>query len=132
MPKLSAKVRSQDYALIDRSPNIQPLETSHCEDISIAKETPRKHFKILEALAVLATWICFVFAAITISPSSDIAWKFGVKRQLQVLGVMLSGMGLCTKLLTTRLLIVAESRFGASRLQNYDAFLQGSVRVADT
>jgi len=81
---------------------------------------------------VLATWLCFVLAVITISPRFDVSWKLGAKRQLQVLGLMLSGMGLCTKYLTPRLLIVAESCFGESRLQNYDAFLQGSIMEADT
>ncbi|KAL9614154.1 MAG: hypothetical protein Q9167_001364 [Letrouitia subvulpina] len=45
---------------------------------------------------------------------------------------MLSVMGLCTKYLIPSLLIVAESRFGASRLQNYLAFLQNSTLEAHT
>ncbi|KAI4209700.1 MAG: hypothetical protein LQ351_007408 [Letrouitia transgressa] len=130
MQKLS--LRSQDYVPVESGPNIQPFETSRREDSSVATEAPKTHFKVLEALALLVTWLCFAVAVVAISPSFKIAWELGVQRQIQVLGVMLSVMSLCTKYLIPGLLVVAESRFGVSRLQNYLAFWQNSTLVADT
>ena len=127
--------QSRDYVRVGSdppSPFLEPFEISHSDNQSIAKKTTKQYFKLLEFLAVMIIWFCFTIAVMAISPRFAFAWKLGYKRQLQVLGVMLSIMGLCFKNLYPKLLIVAESRSSASTLQNCIALWQQSSLVAHT
>ncbi|MCJ1460318.1 hypothetical protein MMC28_010697 [Mycoblastus sanguinarius] len=97
---------------------------------SLGESSRRKHFKVLDLLALLTAWLCFAVSVITITPELDVAWRLGLKRQLQVIGLMLSIMNQCLHFLSPKLSIVVESRFGKSKLQNYDAILRNSIMVS--
>ena len=98
---------------------------------SLGNLSRKQHFKIFDALILFVSWICFVIAVIAITPRLDIAWALRLKRQLQVLGLMLSIMNHCLTILAPKLWIMAEAWRSKPKLQNLDAILRNSIMTSN-
>ena len=65
-------------------------------------------------------------------PRTPVPWRLGLKRQFQVVGLLLSIMNLCFQTVAPQFFVVVEARFGHSILQNYDAILRNSFTSKHT
>ena len=96
----------------------------------------KKHLNWLDIASVAIAIICFVVSFITVSPNGplngSIPWRLGLKRQLQITGLMLSIMNQCLRVIAPKAFLLTEARFGKSYLQNYDAILRNSVFQSHT
>ena len=99
---------------------------------SLGNPSEKKYFKILDIFIVLVTWACFAIAVIFITPRLHLAWQVQQKRQLQIIGLMISTMSQCVQVLAPRLWIMVEACFKKPKLQNFDAILRNSVMVSQT
>ena len=98
---------------------------------SLGNPSRKKHFKVLDILVVLVSWICLAVAIITVTPRLDVAWTLRLQHQLQIIGLMLSIMSQCTQILAPKLWIMMEAWLGRLKLQNFDAIFRNSIMVAN-
>ena len=94
---------------------------------SLGKPSRKQHFKILDVLILIVSWICFAIAVIAITPRLNVAWTLRLQHQLELIGLMLSIMNLCLRNLATKLWIMAEASRRKPKLQNIDAILRSSI-----
>ena len=94
------------------------------EDASLAKSRKKRRVDRQDILAVTTSFLCLTALCVMVAPSLSISYRFGLKRQLQVVGLLLSMMNLCLQSVTPKILVRIEARFGPSTLQNYDAILR--------
>ncbi|KAL2058931.1 hypothetical protein ABVK25_000223 [Lepraria finkii] len=87
----------------------------------------KKHLYSLNILAVVIALICLVVAIVTIAPFSIVPWRLGLKRQLQMVGLMLSIMDLCRGLVAPKVYLMIKARYGESYLQNHEAILRNTM-----
>ena len=77
---------------------------------------------------ILCAWACFAAAIITVQATAgyrSIPWNLGVTRQFQIIGVLLSLMYQCFRVVAPKLFLLLEACLG-SYLQNYEAILRNS------
>ena len=99
---------------------------------SLGVSTRRSVVNTLAILAIFASLACLILAVIIVNPNLAWAWKLGVKRQLQLLGLALSLMNQCLRTVSSKTFAIFEARFGGSILQNYDAILRNSALRSHT
>ena len=121
-------------------PLLSPRSTQHIrpevtEDPDIpALGRPRKKslfdtldmFAVTLSVAILAVSICVV------TPHLSLSWTLGFKKQLVVIGFMISIMNLCLKRIVPHALLLVEARWGLSSLPVYEAIIRGSVTISQT
>ena len=81
---------------------------------------------------MLASWICLAIAVIAITPRFNVAWTLRLQHQLQVLGLMLSIMSQCLRILAPKLWIMSEAWCRNPKLQNFDTIIRISVLMSNT
>ena len=81
----------------------------------------------LNILAVVIALICLVVAIVTIAPFSIVPWRLGLKRQLQMVGLILSIMDLCRGIVAPKVYLMIKARYGESYLQNHEAILRNTM-----
>ena len=113
-----------------RTDHRNPVASKDCWALGIPRH--KKRLETSEALLVLASLLCLVAAIVTVSPYSSIPWRLGLKRQFQIIGVLLNGMNQCFLTLAPKVFVLFEARYGPSCLQNYDAILRNSYSGAHT
>ena len=88
----------------------------------------RKHLvDLVGLLALVVSLLCLIGACVSVSPGTPIPWRLGLKRQLQVVGLLLSVMIQCFLVVMPKFFIIVEARFGQSRIQNFEAIQRNSV-----
>ena len=92
----------------------------------------KKHLSNISIIAALVALICLALSILVVSPSTNLPWRLGLKRQLQVVGLLLSVTDLCRQVVGPKVFLMAEARFGKSYLQNYDAILRNTVVLSHT
>lgn len=92
----------------------------------------KKHLNRTDLLAVIVVLVCLGASVITISPRLMVAWSLGVKRQLQIIGLLISIMNLCLNVIAPKVFLMSEARYGQSHIQNYDAILRSSILLSHT
>ena len=112
-----------------RIPSTQPQAVKSDAPDSLGKPSRKQHFKTWDVLTLSVSWICFIIAVIAITPR--VAWTIGLKRQLQVIGLILSIMNLCLTILARKLWITVEARRSKPKLQNLDAILRNSITISN-
>ena len=120
-------------ACVGRPPSKHQLAVLEFDRVSpsLGKPSRKKHLKILDILVVLVSWICLAVAIITITPRLDVAWTLRLQHQLQIIGLMLSIMSQCIRILAPKLWIMMEAWVGKAKLQNFDAIFRDSIMVAN-
>ena len=98
---------------------------------SLGMPSRKRNLDILDVLVVLVSWICLAIAVVAITPRLDVAWTLRLKHQLQVLGLMLSIMSQCLRILAPKLWIMSEAWCRKPRLQNFDAIIRNSVLTSN-
>ena len=98
---------------------------------SLGEPSRKRKFDILDLLVVLGSWICLAIAVISITPRLDVAWTLRLKHQLQILGLMLSIMSQCLRIVAPKLFIMAEAWCSKPKLQNFDAILRNSILISN-
>ena len=104
-----------------------PYRVSH----SLGIPSQKRNLNILDVLVVLVSWICLAIAVIAVTPRLDVAWTLRLKHQLQVLGLMLSIMSQCLRILAPKLWIMSEAWCRKPKLQNFDAIIRNSVLTSN-
>lgn len=99
---------------------------------SLGKPREKQYIKIFDLVIVLVTWACLAIAVIFITPRLHLAWQVQQRRQLQIIGLMISTMSQCVQVLAPNLWIMLEACFKRPKLQNFDAILRNSVMVSHT
>ena len=99
---------------------------------SIGKPQRKKIVDFIDCFAVLLSLLCLGVAIITVSPYTLVPFRLGLKRQLQIIGFLLSVMNQCSLIVTPKFFLTVEARFGRSTLQNYDAILRKAVFLSKT
>lgn len=82
--------------------------------------------------ALVLSSLCLLAGCVAVSSLTDVPWRLGFKRQLQVVGILLSVMNQCLLVVTPKFFLIVEARFGKSVLQNYDMILRHSSFLAHT
>ena len=98
---------------------------------SLGKPRKKRRVDQLDITAVTVSLLCLVATSVIVAPSLSIPYQLGLKRQLQVVGFLLSVMNLCLQAVTPKLFVRIEARFGPSTLQNYDAILRQKGTLSD-
>lgn len=121
---------------VPRSASCSPIQNLYQPHDSTAKSyaipTEKTFFNLTEFLTLLASFVCLAIAVVAVAPLAiDLptwfgTW-FGYTRQIQLIGVLLTGMNKCFLVLSPKFFYVIEARWGRSTLQNYDAILRNSV-----
>ena len=93
---------------------------------SYGKPQRKKWVELTDIFALLSSFILFIAALVTVSPSTTTPWRLALTRQFQVIGFLLSAMNICFLSIAPKVFILLEARFGPSYLQNYDAILRNS------
>lgn len=106
-------------------------EVAKVGDLPIGEARRKHHLYAVDIIALVVVLICLLISIVVIAPG-PIPWRLGLKRQLQVVGLMLSVMDMCRRVPAPKVFLMAEARFGKSYLQNYDAILTNSVLVTHT
>ena len=120
-------------ASIERPPTHLQAAKSDADRLShsLGMRSRKKNFNILDFLVVMASWICLAIAVISITPRLDVVWTLRLQHQLQVVGLMLSIMGQCLRILAPKLCIMAEAWRSKPILQNFDAIIRNSVLTSN-
>lgn len=131
-----------DTAHNDNGINVNTRMSSHHDFHNNTKRLPSKPlgkprakrlFEISDHTALSIVWLCLVAGIVTVTPQElAVPWKLGYKRQLQIIGFLLSIMNQCLRAVSPKLLLILEARFGESTLQNYDAILRNSATMSQT
>ena len=128
-PFLATTATSIGTLLTQHQPaNSEAIRVGH----SLGKPSRKKTLDILDLLVVLVTWICLAIAIIAITPRLDVAWTLRLQHQLQVLGLMLSIMSQCLRILAPKLWVMAEAWCSRPKLQNFDAIIRNSILTSNT
>ncbi|CAF9923703.1 hypothetical protein IMSHALPRED_005996 [Imshaugia aleurites] len=134
-PKPSKKVQvfdCHDDSNSERIDNLGRPQPASSSILPLGVPSQKKLLHITEILSVLASIVCLAAAIPVVSPSLGVAWKLGLKRQLQVIGFLLSIMNQCFRIVSPRLFLIMEATVGRSLLQNYDAILRNSALLSHT
>jgi hypothetical protein len=99
---------------------------------SVGKPCAKPTIAKLDLAAVLISLLCLSISICTISPSLQWSWRLGFQGQIIVIGFMISIMNQCLMRFLPTSLTLIETRWGESRLQNYDAILRNSAVANDT
>jgi hypothetical protein len=99
---------------------------------SVGKPCAKPTIAKLDLAAVLISLLCLSISICTISPSLQWSWRLGFQGQIIVIGFMISIMNQCLMRFLPTSLTLIETRWGESRLQNYDAILCNSAVANDT
>ena len=114
------------------STQLQAVESdSSSGSHSLGKPSQKETLKFSDTLVLFVSWTCFAVTVIAITPRFHLAWSLRVKHQLQLIGLMLSIMNQCLKVLAPKLYIMIKSWRSKPRLQNLDAILQNSVMISN-
>ena len=134
--KPSESIQISDYHVdgtnFETINNLGRLQPTSSSNTSFGILSRKKLLHATEILAVLVSIICLAAAVIVVSPSLTVAWKLGVKRQLQVIGFSLSIMNQCFRIASPKLFLIIEATIGRSVLQNYNAILRNSALISHT
>ncbi|KAL9111060.1 MAG: hypothetical protein Q9227_004493 [Pyrenula ochraceoflavens] len=87
---------------------------------------------IFDLFATTVSIVCLIIGICVVTPRLPAAYRLGLARQLQVIGLLLTIMNICLKHLLPKLLLGIEAAYGKSRLQNYDAILRNSALKSHT
>ena len=117
----------------ERPPTQHQAAQSDADRVSHSLGLPsrKRNFNILDVLVVLVSWICLAIEVIAIAPRLDVAWTLRFKHQLQILGLMLSIMSQCLRILAPKLWIMSEAWCHQPKLQNLDAIIRNSVLTSN-
>ena len=130
---------SEDTSLVTTAvPMMIPLSPSQVKKSDadrvnhpLGKPSRREKFKILDMGILSISWICFTIAVIAITPRLHVAWSLRFKHQIQLIGLMLSVMNQCLRILGPKLWIMAEAWRSKPKLQNLDAILRNSFMISN-
>ena len=92
----------------------------------------KKVFDVFSILALATSIVCFILACLVVSSWTTIPWSLGLKRQLQLIGLLLSIMNQALLVIMPKFFVVLEACFGKSLLQNFDAILRHSTFSSHT
>ncbi|KAL8840878.1 MAG: hypothetical protein Q9170_001142 [Blastenia crenularia] len=99
--------------------------------MALGQPTRKPIFDYLDLLAVVASLICLVVAICVVYPDRYLSWRLGFEGQIVVIGFLLGIMNLCLKSVTPTLFLMIETRWGGSRLQNYESILRNSLFLSN-
>jgi hypothetical protein len=86
----------------------------------------------IDLCTVLASFACLAASICVVTPHLTLAWRLKFNGQIIVIGFLLSIMNLLMKRIAPTLFLILESRWGSSRLQNYDAILRNTMSLSKT
>ena len=98
----------------------------------IGEARQKKHLYSLNILTVVIALLCLGVTIVTIAPFSTIPWRLGLKRQLQMVGLILSIMDLCRGIVAPKVYLMNKARYGKSCLQNYEAIPRNTIFLSHT
>lgn len=107
------------------SPEIKPIH-------SVGKPTPKPCLDFGDVFALITCGLCLAAAIIVLAPTTIIPFKLGTTNQLIVIGFLVAIMNVCPRRVVGFVFLLIEARFGASRLQSYDALLRCSPVMPQT
>lgn len=99
---------------------------------ALGKPETKPFIDTLGVLAVVFSLLSFLAACISVSSSTATPWRLGLKRQLQVVGLLLSVMNQALLLVMPKFFLIIEARYGKSRIQNFEAILRNSGFMSHT
>ena len=95
----------------------------------IGERRQKQHIYPKDIFALVISLFCLLVSIKVVLPGS-FSWELGLKRQLQLVGLCLSTMDICRKVLMPKVFLMVEAQFGKSYIQNYDAILRNSTTVS--
>ena len=98
--------------------------------VSLGKPIKKRYVTNQDILMIVISLLCLLIGILGVA-NVPFAGYLGQKKQLILVGLVLSLMAACTKKQIQLFLIAFEARFGASTLQNYDSIFRYNMLDGD-
>ncbi|KAL9102775.1 MAG: hypothetical protein Q9163_002093 [Psora crenata] len=99
---------------------------------AVGKPRAKPILNSIDVLAIFTSVASLIASICVITPDWSPSWQLGFEGQIIVIGFLLSVMNLCMMRIAPTLFLILETRWGNSRLQNYESILRNTVTLSHT